>query len=407
LLLVAAVATAEDAPLQTWDGADGQVHLELPAGWDVRLGVPRDSLMTMSILVPESGAEAALTVYRLPGMLGARSQAYYERAERKVEGETTLSSKVALDPLPHLVERYRDEEKVRVRAFAYRVIRHNGVSVSLGCDEEHWPELRSAFLAAARTLKADLPQWPPRPPGYREEIRDGYLYQIHPHTKPGQIRTFHRLLLKREKRYAQKWGPVPKTADRRPIIVFSPSRSDTRRIKGATGKLDYESDLLGGRIFAVPLDRGDPAQRGLAAAAMADLFHLQVHGSRNPLWLLAGERTLALSEAYTGKKIPYLPRRTRDALQRPGVTFRELLSWEGDTDRWEEYARISAAYVALFRGGPRRCRKAFAGFRAELLENGDWEAAATKHILALDQDELVRELDRYTSRNLKVAKSRR
>jgi hypothetical protein len=67
---------------------------------------------------------------------------------------------------------------------------------------------------------------------------------------------------------------------------------------------------------------------------------------------------------------------------------------------------VPTAYVLLLRYGPSRYRKAFQSFLEEYRASGDHEAAARRHMLVLDQDELMDDADEFLNRKVKAVSAR-
>ena len=60
-----------------------------------------------------------------------------------------------------------------------------------------------------------------------------------------------------------------------------------------------------------------------------------------------------------------------------------------------------AAYLAFFLAGPKRYRKAFQGYLADLGSKGDWPEAARAHLLSLDQGAMLDAATKYVHERLK------
>jgi len=375
------VAPPSAAP-QRFESSDHKVALELPASWRVE-SMPSDhAALSLRITTPAASPVVNLDVFHMTGFLDARCQAYFERDAEVERYEGAARGDVFLEPLPHLVMSVTEGNAAVTRAWLFRVIDRNGFTLTVRCDPATWPAVKDACCAVAASLTSSIPEWPERPAGYVVSERDGYEYLVQPGVPDADVAALHAAVVELEKRYAKSHGPVPKPKDDRPVVVVSADREATRvaaNVKSVDE--DYFASVFFGRLYAVPIRADDAPGRAKLALAATEIFHAQCYGHLASTWLCTGEKRLAAADAWLGK--PGGAASSHAALPKTVAPFDDVVHRPG-----KDAAEQATAYVALFRGGAKPWRDAFAAFLKDLAATGDWDAAERTHLLSLDQTKL-------------------
>lgn len=397
-VLVGAALAAPDDPAvpetrRFGSGEAGQrIEIDLPREWKVDHLDDPGSLMFLRLRSPKVEDFFGLSVARAPAIRNERGQAFADRGATKDE--------VGLEPLPHLVMD-RDVRGEPVRSVRiYRVLHRLGFTVKMDCAPSAWPTLRDAAFRAAASLTSDFDEWPAKPQGYRESLRDGYEYLVNPAIKDKDVDALHAAVLEQEKRYAAQHGAVPKPSCNPIVVVVVPDRPTAGAVSlTATSQFGYAANWQEGRLFAVPLKKDDAPGRGELADRLAVIFHTQCYGTCQPLWLCDGERRVAAMEAIARKPLPMVPAEAATEFAASLVPFQELV-----TTPPKNAVAQSASYVAFFRAGGELYRDAFSAFLQDVASTGDWEAAQRKHLFVLDQEKLRTGAQTFIAKELKPVK---
>ena len=379
------------------ESADHRVGFDLPADWNVDADQRKDTLFALTAHPPQAKSGAWICLYHVPGIRNERQQAYIECTVHPARYGVKTRAEVRLDPMPHLVLDAPDGARTLRHVWIYRVLDRNGFTLSLECDPAEWDSIKDACFAAARSLTSTLPQYPARPEGMKQVLRDGYEYFVHPSVKAAEVEAVHRTLLDAEHRYSRVHGPVPKPASNPIVVVVVPSMQVAATISGDSAVHDGACSInpLEGRMFIVPPARDDDAARANIAQRASCIFHAQCYGSGPLEWLYQGESRIAWSETYLGKP---LPSTTADLIAACPVTvvrFDELvLGSPGDS------SAQAFVYASLFHAGPAQYRDAFTAFLQETAATGDYETAQAKHLLSLDPAKLQAAAQKFVKSGL-------
>jgi hypothetical protein len=209
LLALSIFGAALCAQGETRRYADGKnrVSLSLPSSWAVEL-VQSKALFEALLRLPNRKLPIELQIWHLKGMRSPRAQAYIERPEWIREFQPSVI-RVRVDPIPHVMLRYRDGDQEWTTAEAYLMRHSHGLAVRIHCQPDFWPTFQPALFELAATVDTTLPEWPPRPQGYAETARNGYVYLRHSHVTAKEIAALQKFLRKREKEFTSGTANFP------------------------------------------------------------------------------------------------------------------------------------------------------------------------------------------------------
>ena len=290
-------------------------------------------------------------------------------------------------PVPHIVLRRGVDPADRVSVLAFRRIRGNPLRLSLLCDLRDFDDAYADFLEATATLEADLAFWPPVPDDYKTKKKGRYLIAVHPSVR--STREIERVLRDRERSFVKMHGKLPKPDRNAPVVIYVHSdKSQARAIsEEAAGSRDgFYEDHRHGRLFVVTTGKDDRAGPYRLAYYIHGLLLRIQYGRFRPMWFFTGERSVAAAEQATGRALPYLSDGYTQWMIAPLRPLRELE--EGGKQAPEDAQKQSFWYVALFRAGPTKFRKAYRDFLEECAETYDTAAAFERHLAPLGLDEI-------------------
>jgi hypothetical protein len=408
LLLAIAVATSafSEETTQEVSSADGRCSMRVPAAWKVTKGGEKPGSL-LRIEAVAAGFEDAVVcnVWLVEGQRDPLLQVYREHAEYERDPQR-ISVAVQMAPFPHLVFRYRaDDSRERVECTSYSMVRRSGVNPQMNCPAEAWPALRDTFLAMAKSVKADLPEWPPHPPELKRQTKDGFAYLVHPSVRDANLKDLQSFLRGIRQKFEGLHGKVPADPENPPLVVVCNRIADAplpESLKGTTAGAAVEP--LTGRLFAVAA--GSAEDRAACAMAATRLLFLQRYGWTEPYWMYVGEGRLAWSEEITGAAPPKVDTHLFEAFKAEHLTLAGLVDMERALKTPDPFTSDSAAYVMFFRHGPAKYRKAYRECREEMAETKNVWQAVTMHMLSFDQEEMKADMARWLAKSVEVAKAR-
>lgn len=380
---------------------DGKCSVEVPASWQVKVGGGKPASL-LRFEARAEGVDGVITcnVWLLQGQRDIYLQAFLDRAVKGAY-EAAIAATPEIVPLPHLVMRYGTDRGEEVEATAYAMVRRNGVNTQLLCDGKAWPRLRDAFLHMARSMQADLEEWPPHPPTLHRQEKDGFVYLVHPSVNPTDLKHLRSLVARTLHRFERGHGEVPMPEENPPLIVVHNSLAEAvplyKRLRGATS--GAMTDELGGRVFLTPVPAERGPERATCVREVVHLLMVQRYGWNGAYWMYIGEGRAAWSEERCGQDAPRVDPETFEALPAELMTFSELLKSEPGESAFHDNA---LAYAIFFQAGPDKYRKAYEAFKASLAATRDVEGATQEHLLSLDQEEMRTDLRRWIDRSVKI-----
>ena len=313
---------------------------------------------------------------------------------------------VETGPPPRMTFQWEAEGRVHAEGVTYYVVKRNGVSVRWICDADKWPRFRDASAAVAASLRVELEEWPPHPPDFEREEVDGHLWYVQPGVDASAVRELKSLLRGVGRDFEKVHGKLRIDPESAAIITVCASRDAMRALSpdSRSDKYGADVDFQAGRLFLTPLPSDDGPEHADAAANYWRLLFIVTYGSHWPYWLRSGESEAAWCEERTGKRLPYVTPELRKKLPADPVSFSRLLEME-TAETWDDpFDGTAAAYVLFFRAGPSKYRKAYTAFLREFAETRNVQAAAARHLGALDQERMRADLAKWLSRSVKTAK---
>lgn len=405
-----AMAQGKALPLQTVERADHRCSVKVPATWEVtQRDLQEHDLLRFDAQAPGVEGIAKITVVHVAGQRDVLRQLAYERdgAER----ETRYSSvEGKLHPLPHLLLREGEGDEARLVATWYAMTGRNGTDVQVRCAAGGWPALREALHEMARSLRAELPEWPAHPADLRRETKDGFLYLSHPTVKRSDLKRLQSFIRDTTKWFEKLNGKIPRSAGNPPIVLLYNSMADAAPALG-TEKPEQPTvhlDVTGGRIFMVPLPEEEGGQHALYASRLWGLLHMEMYGGLVPYWMCTGEAQLAWSHRISGTVPPQLMISQATTLPKAPLRLDEVIGrgQESGTPLGDDFVANTIAYTLYFAAGPPKYKRAYADFRKELAATHDAREATAAHLLSLDQAELQADLTRWLARSVEAVNAK-
>ena len=171
------------------------------------------------------------------------------------------------------------------------------------------------------------------------------------------------------------------------------------------GPIDAWCDYTRKRLFLTTLPGKKSMERANLVREMVVFFHCLRYGNPMPHWLCVGEGELALERTLIGKDFPYVSTARHAALPRNPQSFVNVIR-SLEEENHISFVHHALVYTALFHTGDRRVRDAFKKYIAEYHRTGDWELAADKHLLSLDQEALRNAALQLVQKRIKSAKKK-
>ncbi|MHC4547869.1 MAG: hypothetical protein ACYTEZ_03750 [Planctomycetota bacterium] len=400
LALVAPAALALADETNSYVDARGTWTLSLPATWEAEVRKSKKAALKLKAKLPDAEQAVYFYLKHFKRMRGPRAQAYARRIALEQDRKgTEKTSRVELAPRPHVVVAYKNKKGVQQMYVAtHRMLRRNGIELGVSTPAELWPQVRDALFDAIDTLESTVPEAPPRPEGYKAVTRDDYVYLLHPDVKKKVLKGLHKFVRDEEKGFARLHGKLVKSKDNLPVIIVHAKQNEAAELsqKAAEAYGGYYLDFWNRRLFAVPLSRDKEAQAYLGSA-LRSLFYFLRYGDMQPVWVHEGEVRAVWVEKMAGRKLPALSDGYGKSIPESIMNLAQLPALKDRT------ALVNQAFcwVAFFHVGPRKYQKAYRSFLKALGDAGDAEAALKDHLLALDQQKLLKEMNKFVRGALK------
>ncbi len=390
---------------------DKKYAISMPASWTVSSEKKKGTeLISLSAELPDKNGTAYFELRTVPGCLDLRGLAARRGADMtdvgKDGGKVIDGPSLTFEPMPQALVRVEFKEGVFIEWLGVRMIRRSAFALDVGCAKDVWPKVQDACLAALRSLKTTLPEWPDPPRNHRRVVRDGYEYYVHPSVEDADLDAVHKRLRAVEAAFVKQHGPTSWTEDAPFVVVVHATREDAvkfdAKIDGHSRSGSYADGELC-RLSVVPPPKGASAAAAELACAAWRSFVDQTGMDDYPFWLYLGEGDAAAAESLAGKPLPALPDGMIVAIPNP-------------LPRLDEIAKVRRAYgqdvdgmlawVAFFRCGPKPWRDAFAAFLQEGAASHDWAAAEKKNLLAFDQEKLRDAAQAFLAKGLTAVKTK-
>jgi hypothetical protein len=262
------------------------------------------------------------------------------------------------------------------------------------------------FLAAAATLKAKAPEWPPVTKDYRVTRVGDYRLAVHRSvseaTTPfaGAIRDAQRIC---DRLYGRMPPPAP--GESAPVFYLHSDRAQQEailpRLKEVTTV--HSLCLSGLCIFGMSNDPGGEDPVELIPYTITEFNAFWRWGTTIPMWVRVGERITVANLLQTGAD---LPRVTAQRLGwREGLTIRPLpeLTLEAFHKDWKGSHRQAFFYTVYFRAGPDSCQAAYRAFLDDVRKSCDPDGAARRHLEPLGYDRLCLDAAQFMQEHIALA----
>ena len=158
------------------------------------------------------------------------------------------------------------------------------------------------------------------------------------------------------------------------MVYIHPERSDAAAVAAVPkgGSHDPWFCFETGRMFACTPDPENPGAAASLFHAASYVLHTQRYGTPAPRWMAVGEGLVIGSRIETGKSLPSVGWLYRNIMPADPLPLERL---SDQSEKIEDRGYHGLAWVAFFRAGPSRYRKAYSDFVEEFDETGDWRAA--------------------------------
>ena len=245
-----------------------------------------------------------------------------------------------------------------------------------------------------------MPRDPSLPLGYKEIVRDDFLYYLHSGAKRKDIKGLHKFLKDEQKKFSKVYGKFTISPDDPPIIVLHATKEDATDLseRAAEYPSGFFFDFTKRRIFAVPLTRSAEAQAYLGSA-LHSLFFIIRFGEAAPYWLYEGEVRATWVEYMAGRKLPALSDGYAKSIPEKILALDQVPALRGKDAAG--LTNQAFCYVVFFRVGPKKYRKPFNAFLKAYAKTGDWQQAQKDHLFSLDQKKLQKDMAKFAKEELK------
>ena len=364
-------------------GKKGVYTFKLPDDWVVTpVEAEGTAATSFELRLPGSRGIARLHVYRHKNMGHPRGVPFRWTARK---GET---QERFVAPLPHVITRFQRNGNDVVAADVFRRVRGNLLQVNLVCLADDFVDARQDLLDATRSLTAKLDTWPPTPSGYKTRTKGRYRYVVHPGIK--SYSHVERTISRQAKAFAKFHGALPKAVKGEyETIYVIPTLSAAKDISEQAAKSTNSTyvDVALPAVFTTPIAKTNLQRTTELAGTTQGLLFVLRYGSHTPLWAWTGERGFTNATLMTGKKLPYLHEGYSSWAAQLALKPLDVID-AYQKENSSDFFQQSFWYVALFRAGPSKYRKAYKAFLKDYAQTGDGEAALKKHIEPLGYGEI-------------------
>lgn len=330
-----------------------------------------------------------------------RLQAIFEKHGKVAEGHA-LDDKyiLSLDPVPHASYRITTNPH-RSFLMIHRRARGRAITVSFDLPNEMLPKARVALMALASKVEVDLPLWPPREKGYEYELESGVEFAFAPSVAKKQRSAMRKLAKSVVKDFTKAHG-APVFVDGEPVVIYVEASSEKKaEMIGRPGEdISIDSDQGMRRIVTSKIYDYDAKSRIEFSAVLYRYLLFTVYPVEGTMWLHWGEELLARMKARCGKPLPRAPKYWLSDVQQVRMNLADA------TTKKKGVGFASAgAWVAFFRLGPAKYRKAYLAYLQELRTGCDPAAALLTLCDTCDSEKLWGEVRKLLRRKLKLAKN--
>lgn len=303
-----------------------------------------------------------------------RLQAIYERAGHIAKGYA-LDDKIDLHitPVPHQVFRLKDRPG-RTELIVHRRANGYAMSVVFVMDNKHIEKARTALLQLAHRVTTKLAPWPPRPSSYEYESESGFELAFSPSTNKKRRKFIHKFVKGEVRRFTKLHG-TPALPEGEPVLLFI--EDDQERCAELTlfpGKeANPTSGFMSRRLVAPNLTPLDLDGKRACAKLLCGYMLKTLYPENGATWVYNGEAVLAEMEACCSKSLPYAPESWEHGLTRLRLGLDKLIDHPKEAKVLDP-----VGWVAFFRIGPSKYRKAYQALLKELRTASDPVAAMNR-----------------------------
>ncbi len=396
-------AEVETATLRS---ADGKFRIDLPADWKLvenKAESPLDAWF--HVYLPGVEAKCVLQLRDYHTLLSPRGGPVYIRRETKRENRANVV--LGAQPHPHVSGERRVGNETWTELSIFVRSRGRTTQIIFDAPRKHMKPWSDELLAAAGTLVNQRPEWPAIPKGYKVKRAGAFRVAVHPSVK-GSVAHIIKTLTKLQKITDGLFGKFPKpTRDEpAPVLYIHSDKQQEGKLVPRVGKTTTGSSLcLSALCIFVQYYPKDSRKEPIDLAGTVGEFNVIArYGTEAPMWMRCGESYVVESKFSSGKRLPTLARGFRNWLDELPPGRLDTLTTQVSKDDWPFYYKNALFYVATFRAGPRKCRKAYKAFLKDMRDNLDPEAAVRRRIAPLGYDELKQAASDFMTRRVVIAK---
>jgi len=401
--LVAWGAEGDETSTRRYTDAAGTCSIGLPADWEAQVLNPKEGdeteVFTVQGSTPDTEGGFEVTVRRGFACHGPRALRLIDREWAR---ETYPTTKIELedDPLPHMILRDPEQPDQRLRVVAFLVAGGTSWRVWLGCRPGEWDSVRDRLFAAAASLRVDKAPAKEPPDGYRTREKGALVYAWPESLPKRDAAEVYGLIDKFVREYERVHGKIREPAAGSRMVYIHPERGDAAAVTKVPKGPSHDSWFCydTGRLFACLPDTANSGNSVVLFHAAGYFLHTQRYGTFQPYWMAAGEGLVIGSRVDTGKGLPSIHYLYREGMPAEPLSLERL---SDPDEEIEDRGYQGLAWVAFFRGGPSRYRKAYDAFVKEFDETGDWRTAMETHLLSLDQEQMRDDLRDFLVNDLK------
>jgi len=401
--LVAWGAEGDKPSTRRYGDAAGTCSIGLPADWEAQVLDPREDdeteVLTIRGTTPDTEGGFEVVVRSGYPSYGARGLLFLDRDWfRSARPETKIE--LADDPVPHLLVREPESGDRRLDIVTCRVDGGTSWRVWLACRPDEWDTLRGRLFAVAASLRAEKAPAPEPPDGYRTREKGTLVYAWPESFSKRDAAEVYGQIDKLVRDYEKVHGKIREPAAGSRMVYIHGERSDASAVaeipKGSSHSTWF--CVRTGRLFACTPDFESPDATAMLLYRAALVLHTQRYGTPEPRWMAVGEGLVLSSRIETGKSLPAVGWLYRNMMPADPLPLDRL---SDATEDIEDRGYQGVAWVAFFRGGPSRYRKAYDDFVEEFAATGDWRTAMETHLLSLDQAKLRDDLRDFLNHTIK------
>ncbi|MEM8886213.1 MAG: hypothetical protein AAGD14_19290 [Planctomycetota bacterium] len=398
---------AADAEVELTAFVDGRksFRLQRPVDWRLRESRSSERESVYQIYVPGAKLPGRLRVTdRYQGMNPRSGPTTTRRSNAGKKGVTDFA--IHARPIPHAT--YTLTERDRTWRYVHAFVRARGrtTELMLATTSDVFDTAFRDFLASLTTFESMRAEWPAVTKDYA--VRSAGRLKVAVHKEVATKTTSLFKTIKQAQRACDRAHgtlPRPPNGEKAPLVYVHAHRADEAGLVPRLGNVDTKCSICFSGLALFVLLEEKEWTRELASELsfrIGEFNAMYRWGDEVPQWVRTGEGAVTRAESMSGKKLPLLERVYWNWTTEPNLpTLAEMPALLRQEGSWDRYYKAAFCYVAFFRAGPRKSRKAYRSYLSDIEKNLDYEKAAREHLEPLGYEKIKSEMSTFLIDGLK------